>query len=102
MEQLMMMSNKSGKKTTGKNRVTDSNNLFISWNKDDNLYIPIKLKKPVKNKNLSSKKIKITSFPLLEDSQKNKKKFNSSFKLLSEKENAILIPKNTKIKQRTN
>ena len=89
----MMMSNKSGKKTTGKNRVTDSNNLFISWNKDDNLYIPIKLKKPVKNKNLSSKKIKITSFPLLEDSQKNKKKFNSSFKLLSEKENAILIPK---------
>ena len=97
MEQLMMMSNKSGKKTTGKNRVTDSNNLFISWNKDDNLYIPIKLKKPVKNKNLSSKKIKITSFPLLEDSQKNKKKFNSSFKLLSEKENAILIPKIQKL-----
>ena len=64
------------------------------------MYIPIKLKKPVKNKNLSSKKIKITSFPLLENSQK--KKFNSSFKLLSEKENAIINSKNTKNKQATN
>ena len=73
MEQLMMMSNKSGKKAIGKNCAADSNNLFISWNKDDNMYIPIKLKIPVKNKNLSSKKIKITSFPLLEDSQKKKK-----------------------------
>ena len=92
----MMMSNKSGKKAIGKNCAADSNNLFISWNKDDNMYIPIKLKIPVKNKNLSAKKIKITSFPLLEDSQK-KKKVNSSFKLLSEKENAILIPKIQKL-----
>ena len=61
------------KKAIGKNCAADSNNLFISWNKDDNMYIPIKLKIPVKNKNLSSKKIKITSFPLLEDSQKKKK-----------------------------
>ena len=94
MEQLLIMSNKSAKKSTGKNRV----NLFISWNRDDNLYIPIKLKNPVKNKNLSSKKIKTTSFPLLEDSQKKTKKFNGSFKLLlSEKDKSILIPKIQKL-----
>ena len=92
-----MMSNKSSKKHPGKSRINEATNLFLSWNKDDNMGIPIKLKKPIKNKYFSSKKIEINSFPILEDSQKKKKKLNKSFKLLSENENSISILKTPKI-----
>ena len=92
-----MMSNKSGKKSNKYNRLNNiSTNLFISWNKDDNICIPLKMKNTTKNKNLSSKKIKIPSFPLLEDSKKNKK-LSNSVKLLSETENSYLIPRFPKI-----
>ena len=91
-----MMSNKSGKKSNKNNRVNNiPSNLFISWNKDDNICIPLKMKNTTKNKNLSSKKIKIPAFPILEDSKKNKR-LSSSVKLL-ETENSYLIPKIKKI-----
>jgi serine/threonine protein phosphatase PrpC len=90
------MSNKSGKKSNKNNRVNNiPSNLFISWNKDDNICIPLKMKNTTKNKNLSSKKIKIPAFPILEDSKKNKR-LSSSVKLL-ETENSYLIPKIKKI-----
>ena len=96
MDQLIMMSNKSGKKSNKNNRVNNiPSNLFISWNKDDNICIPLKMKNTTKNKNLSSKKIKIPAFPILEDSKKNKR-LSSSVKLL-ETENSYLIPKIKKI-----
>ena len=91
-----MMSSKSGKKSNKNNRANNMpSNLFISWNKDDNICIPLKMKNTTKNKNLSSKKIKIPAFPILEDSKKNKR-LSSSVKLL-ETENSYLIPKIKKL-----
>ena len=88
------MSSKSNKKPNSKTRLMkDPGNLFTSWNKDDNICVPLKLKNPPQNKYFSSKKIKITSFPLLEENKKSQKRLSNSFKLISSNENKILIPK---------
>ena len=93
MEQLIMMSNKSNKKSNHKSRIPcDPTNLLFSWNKNDNTCIPLKINNPTKNKNLSSKKIKLSSFPILENTKMQKRQNNSS-KLLTPNENSILIPK---------
>ena len=93
MEQLIMVSNKSNKKSNHKSRMPcDPTNLLFSWNKNDNTCIPLKINNPTKNKNLSSKKIKLSSFPILENTKMQKRQNNSS-KLLTPNENSILIPK---------
>ena len=56
MEQLIMMSNKSNKKSNHKSRIPcDPTNLLFSWNKNDNTCIPLKINNPTKNKNLLKK-----------------------------------------------
>ena len=93
MDQLIMFSNKSNKKINHRNRVTcEPTNLLYSWNKNNNSPIPLKLKNPTKSKFFSSKKVKYSSFPYLEDT-KIQKKNNYSSKLLSSNEESILIPK---------
>lgn len=87
-----MMSNKSNKKTSLKNRVmNEPGNLFLSWNKSDKICIPLKLNKQTKNKFFSSKKINASSFPKLEDTKKSQKRISSSFKLLPPNEKSKLI-----------
>ena len=89
-----MMSSKSNKKQSIKMRlIKDPGNLFISRNKDDNICVPLKLKNPIQNKYFSSKKIKISPFPLLEENKKIQKRYSNSFKILPTYEDSILIPK---------
>lgn len=90
-----MMSKKSNKMSKYRNRITsEPNNTLYSWNKNDNACIPLKIKNP-SNKNCTSlKKIKLSAFPILEDTKQQKSQ-NNSFKLIAHnlKENYLLIPK---------
>ena len=87
MEQLIM---KSNKKIKLKNKISnDPKNLFLSWNKDDKICIPLKLKGP---SNFSSKKVK-PSFPKLEETKRSQKRNSNSFKLIPPNENYIIQKK---------
>ena len=87
MDQLIM---KSNKKIKLKNKISnDPKNLFLSWNKDDKICIPLKIKGP---SNFSSKKVK-PSFPKLEETKRSQKRNSNSFKLIPPNENFIIQKK---------
>ena len=89
MEQLIMMTNKKSKFKIKNKIMNEPNNLFISWNKDDKICIPVKIKKPM---NFSSKKV-TTSFPKLEEVRRSSKRLSNSFKLIQPKENSMFNKK---------
>ena len=89
MEQLIMMTNKKSKFKIKNKIMNEPNNLFISWNKDDKICIPLKIKKPM---NFSSKKV-TTSFPKLEEVRRSSKRLSNSFKLIQPKENSMFNKK---------
>lgn len=78
MEQLILLSKKSSNKSSIKSKILHkSSNLFVSWNKNNDICIPLKLKNPPE---LYKFKKKMT-FPILEESKKNPRGISNSFKL---------------------